>query len=98
MLVLAVIGWVFFRSLDLPMAMTLLREMFIYTPGVLVPQALLAGLALAIAGLWAMRGPNIHDMRHEWRPIWVLTLALAFGASLALIAGDRTSPFLYFQF
>jgi alginate O-acetyltransferase complex protein AlgI len=98
MFLLAVIGWVFFRSQDLTMALGLLRKMFIPTPGASVPQALLATGALAIAAYWAMRGPNIHDMPHEWRPIWVSALAAGFGASLAIIAGDRTAPFLYFQF
>jgi hypothetical protein len=80
------------------MALGLLRKMFIPSPGSSVPQIHLATVALVIAAYWAMRGPNIYDMSHEWRPIWVAILALGFGASLALIAGDRASPFLYFQF
>ena len=45
-----------------------------------------------------MYGPNIYDL--DYRPRWWknAVLATAFGVALALIAGDRSSPFLYFQF
>jgi alginate O-acetyltransferase complex protein AlgI len=98
MFVLVVLGWVFFRAKDLPMAVDLLRRMFVPTSGMLVPQPSLSVLALVIVGFWAMRGPNVLEMNHEWRPLWICALAAGFGASLSLIAGDRFSPFLYFQF
>jgi alginate O-acetyltransferase complex protein AlgI len=98
MFVLVVVGWVFFRAADVPMAADLLRRMFVPTSGMLVPQPWLSVLALVLAGFWAMRGPNVLEMNHAWRPLWMCALAVGFGASLSLIAGDRSSPFLYFQF
>jgi D-alanyl-lipoteichoic acid acyltransferase DltB (MBOAT superfamily) len=98
MFLAAVIGWVFFRSTSFDMALQLLRTMFIPTAGVLVPQLPLVVLAIAIAALWSMRGPNAFELKHDWRWPGRLALASAFGAALALIVGNRPSPFLYFQF
>ncbi len=95
---LAVIGWVFFRATDFTMATTLLRRMFTPVPGALVPQPALALVALAIAAWWSMFGPNAFDMRHEFKWRGRLVLATGFAASLAIIVGARSSPFLYFQF
>lgn len=98
MFFLAVVGWVFFRATSFGMAATLLRRMFIPHDGELVPQAGLAMIALVAAAWWGMIGPNPFEMRHEYR--WGGRLALASGlaASIAIIAGLRASPFLYFQF
>ena len=54
--------------------------------------------ALAVAAWWAMLGPNVFEMTHgvEWRSRVARTVQLA--ACVALIAGSRASPFLYFQF
>lgn len=98
MFLAAVIGWVFFRSTSFAMATALLRKMFTPTSGV-VPESLgLVVLSLAIAAAWSMRGPNAFDMKHDWRWPGRLALASAFGVALALIVGNRPSPFLYFQF
>jgi hypothetical protein len=72
--------------------------MFVPTGGVLVAKAPLAAVALAIAAWWAMLGPNAFEMPHEYR--WPGRIALASGlaAALAIVAGSRSSPFLYFQF
>jgi hypothetical protein len=45
-----------------------------------------------------MLGPNVFEMAHglEWRSRIARTAQLA--ACLAVIAGSRASPFLYFQF
>jgi hypothetical protein len=45
-----------------------------------------------------MLGPNAFEMPHEYR--WPGRIALASGlaAALAIVAGSRSSPFLYFQF
>lgn len=94
----ATIGWVFFRALDLSMAWGLMKKMFVPTAGSALPETTLVLAALSVAAWWAMVGPNIYDLQYRvtrWR---VAAFALAFGACLALIAGDRTSPFLYFQF
>ena len=98
MFVAALIGWVFFRATDFTMARRLLTSMFMSTAGAGVPEVGLVLLVLSVAAWWSMRGPNAFDMDHEqgWR--WRVALAASFGASLALIAGGRESPFLYFQF
>jgi len=55
-------------------------------------------LALAVAAWWAMIGPNPFELSHERGFGWRAILAAGFATSLALIAGSRASPFLYFQF
>jgi alginate O-acetyltransferase complex protein AlgI len=96
--VLVVIGWVFFRATDFTMATRLLSAMFSPTPGVLGADPLLLLPPLTFAAWWAMFGPNAFEMPHDmgWRRRAVLTAQLA--ACIALIAGSRASPFLYFQF
>ena len=89
---------VFFRATDFGMATHLLSAMFTPTAGTLVPDLPLVLLALSLAALWAMKGPNAFELKHEWRWPGRIALATAFGAALALIVGNRPSPFLYFQF
>jgi alginate O-acetyltransferase complex protein AlgI len=98
MWVAVVIGWVLFRSHSFGMATTLLHTMFIPTGGALVPEPVLATAALFVAATWATAGPNAYGMNHERTFRHDLVLAAAFGASIAIIAGTRPSPFLYFQF
>jgi alginate O-acetyltransferase complex protein AlgI len=98
MFLLVVVGWVFFRSRDFGMAATLLHAMFVPSPGVLVPQVALVTLGLAIAAWCSMVGPNSFELRHEWGWRGAAVRTVAFGACVALIAGSRASPFLYFQF
>jgi alginate O-acetyltransferase complex protein AlgI len=94
----AVVGWVLFRSHSFGMASTLLRKMFIPTGGDLVHGAPIAASVLALAAAWAAFGPNAFDLKHERSYQRDLALAAAFGACMAIIAGSRSSPFLYFQF
>jgi len=94
----AVVGWVLFRSHSFGMATTLLSKMFVPSGGELVPNAGLAVGAVLVAGIWATAGPNAFDMKHERSFRRELALAAALGASIAIIAGSRSSPFLYFQF
>ena len=99
MFLAALVGWVFFRATDFQMATHLLGTMFSPTAGVLVQQTGLAVVALLVAAWWAMVGPNPFELRLEargWRREAILTAA--FAATLAIIAGTRSSPFLYFQF
>ena len=98
MFVLALIGWVFFRSTSFAMAMHMLGAMFVPKPGVLVEQAWLVAPLLAGAAWLAMVGPNAFDMQHEltWRRRTAVTAA--FASCLAVIVGSRVAPFLYFQF
>ena len=98
MFVLVVIGWVFFRSTSFTMAVDLLRTMFVPTAGSLVPQPALAMIGIVIAGWWAMIGPNAFDLPLVDRPRARVAWAVGFAATLAIILGSRSSPFLYFQF
>ena len=99
MLVLVLVGWVLFRSTDMSMALGVARALFVPTTGVLPAGSALVVPLLAIATGWAIWGPNAFEL--DERPItWRgrLALAVAYGAAIAIIAGDRSSPFLYFQF
>ena len=96
--VLVIVGWTLFRSTDFSMAASLLGKMFSPADGVVVPNLPLVSFALIVSGAWAMIGPNAWDLKHEWRLSGRLALAALFGAALAVIAGSRSSPFLYFQF
>jgi alginate O-acetyltransferase complex protein AlgI len=96
--VLVVIGWTFFRAPTFRMAAALLQHMLVPTAGELVPQATLSAIALGIAAWWAMIGPNAFELRHEYRMPGRLVMATGLAAALAVIAGVRSSPFLYFQF
>ena len=98
MFLAAVVGWVFFRSTSFDMALQLLRKMFAPAAGALPPQLPLVLTGVLIAALWSMRGPNAFELKHDWRWPGRLALASAFGVALALIVGNRPSPFLYFQF
>jgi alginate O-acetyltransferase complex protein AlgI len=98
MFLAALVGWVFFRATDFGMAWALLGKLFLPATGATVPQAGLALAALGVAAWWSMAGPNPLEMNHERGYRWRVALAASFGATLALIAGGRESPFLYFQF
>jgi alginate O-acetyltransferase complex protein AlgI len=93
-----VIGWVLFRSTSFGMATALLAKMFIPTSGELVPNAPFAVAILAISAVWSTAGPNVFGMHHDRSFHRDLALAAALGACLAIIAGSRSSPFLYYQF
>jgi len=45
-----------------------------------------------------MAGPNAFELRHEYRFSGRMVLTWGLAASLAIIIGLRSSPFLYFQF
>ena len=100
MLLAVMIGWVFFRADSLAAAMHILHIMFVPTAGALVMKPLAFAVLLAIAGWWATSGPNPADLNRNfcWRPRHSYLYAAIFGAALAIIAGGRESPFLYFQF
>ena len=90
----------FFRAADFTTAAGLLRAMFVPTPGALFEHVGGYAAVLAAAAAWALAGPNAFDLFavYRWRPRHALALAAAFGACVALMAGGRSSPFLYFQF
>jgi alginate O-acetyltransferase complex protein AlgI len=95
---MVVIGWVFFRSDTFGMAITLLRKMFSLERGVLMSG--LSGLiiALLVGASIAHLSPNTFEMKHQWHPLSVASMALAMIACLLLIASGQHTPFLYFQF
>jgi len=98
--VLIVVGWVFFRATDFSMAMTLLSAMFTPTPGIMVANLQVFLVVLVGAAWWATSGPNAQTALAEfsWKPAHGFVCASVFGISLAIMAGGRNSPFLYFQF
>jgi alginate O-acetyltransferase complex protein AlgI len=95
---LVVIGWVFFRSDNFRMALTLLRKMFSFESG--VPMAGLVGLliVLFLSAAIAHWCPNTFELEHRWPPMAVAAMACAMIVCLAVITVGQRSPFLYFQF
>ncbi|MBL8960569.1 MAG: MBOAT family protein, partial [Gemmatimonadetes bacterium] len=98
MFLAAVVGWVWFRATSFEMATGLLGRMFSPVSGSLVPHAGLAAVALGAAAWWSMVGPNAFDIEVRDTARRRVAITLAFAASLAIILGTRSSPFLYFQF
>ncbi|HEV7596301.1 MAG TPA: MBOAT family protein [Gemmatimonadaceae bacterium] len=100
MFLLVLFGWVLFRSASFGMAADLFARMFRPTSGISVEGGLAYGVVLLIAGAWAMAGPNAQDIHAHWSltPRRMIVLAAAAGASLAVMLGSGSSPFLYFQF
>ncbi len=100
MFLLVLLGWVFFRSPSFGIAADVLTAMFVPTTGESVENVGLLAALLLLAAYWGMVGRNTQEW-HEGRNItagYGAVLAMSFGASLAIIAGGRNSPFLYFQF
>jgi hypothetical protein len=100
MFVLAVFGWVLFRSTDFGMATHLFGTMLRPVAGEAIEGIVPFSIVLTIAGVWAMAGPNAQDFHSDWRPtrIRIIGVAVATGAALAVLLGSGSSPFLYFQF
>jgi alginate O-acetyltransferase complex protein AlgI len=98
MFLLAVVGWVLFRSTSFGMALHLLGTMFRPVSGELPANTVLVVPVLIGAAWWAMVGPNPFEMSLPPRLRTRVALAAAFGAAVALIVSSRPSPFLYFQF
>ncbi len=101
MLLLAVVGWVWFRSTSTRMALDLFAKMFRPMGGDAIPQGGVFLVVFAIAAWWSTIGPNAFDIDRRWvdhRASRGLVLAAALGACLAIMAGTGSSPFLYFQF
>jgi alginate O-acetyltransferase complex protein AlgI len=95
---LVVVGWVFFRSTDFDMALTILRLMFTPDFGALPPATASLMVLLLVAAMLAHRAPNPFQLSHRWSPRSTIALAILFGLCLLVIAGGSPSPFLYFQF
>jgi alginate O-acetyltransferase complex protein AlgI len=99
---LAMLGWLLFRSPDLAVLGSMLRGLSgLNGPGPLFPAHNAAWphwAGLAVAFLLAFAAPNTWEMR--WKPSWRTAGALAalFLLCVAVILVNTSSPFLYFQF
>lgn len=101
MFLLALIGWVFFRSTDMRMATWVLERLFVPQAGSNIAGMAGFGILILVAAVLAISAPNafdLHDANWTLRKRRAAVLAVAFGACLALMAGTGSSPFLYFQF
>lgn len=100
MFILVMIGWVFFRSETLDIASSLLYRMFVLTQGEQLNNLAILLPLLILAAFWSMVGRNPWEWNEnrEWRLGYGMVMSLAFGSCVAVIAGGRDSPFLYFQF
>ncbi len=95
---LVIIGWVFFRSNNFSMALTLLHKMFWIQSGIFIPGMLGLTLALILAASIAHFSPNTFEIRHEWSPVQVTAMMFAFVLCIMVVTVGQRSPFLYFQF
>ena len=95
---LVVIGWTFFRAATFRDATVLLRHMAVLHAGSPVSNPATLAAMLAIAGAVAHWGPNVFEMRHDWKPVPVLAIAVGVLVCLVVMYGGQVSPFLYFQF
>jgi alginate O-acetyltransferase complex protein AlgI len=100
MFLLALFGWVLFRSTGFGMAARLFATMFTPTGGLAVEGLVPFTIALFLAGAWAMAGSNAQEIHRGWNPspLRIAGLAAAAGGALAIMLGSSASPFLYFQF
>jgi alginate O-acetyltransferase complex protein AlgI len=95
---LVIIGWVFFRSNNFSMALTLLHKMFWIQSGISIPGMLGLTLALILAASIAHFSPNTFEIQHEWSPVQVTAMMFAFVLCIMIVTVGQRSPFLYFQF
>lgn len=96
--ILVVIGWVIFRSVNMPMAMSLLHSMFVPTAGAILPWGWALFAVLALAAAIAHSAPNTFELKHTWNTPGTLALGAAYFLCLVMILEGQYSPFLYFQF
>jgi alginate O-acetyltransferase complex protein AlgI len=97
---LVVLGWVLFRAPSISAAFQVYAAMFHYLPGVNIADADQLGILVCLAGAWAIWGPNAQEAHENFSPhyTWSAIATAAYGACLSIMAGGRSSPFLYFQF
>jgi alginate O-acetyltransferase complex protein AlgI len=100
MFVLVLVGWVFFRAPDFTSAGHILRTMFAPALGTIPSDSGLLVALLMLAAYLAMVSRNAFELnaQRNWTRGWQTAMAVSFGACLAVMAGGRNSPFLYFQF
>jgi alginate O-acetyltransferase complex protein AlgI len=98
--VLVVLGWVLFRAPSIGAAAHIYASMFSFTPGIDSADATQLLCLVAIAGAWSVWGPNAQEAHENFKPsyAWSVVVTAVFSACLTVMAGGRSSPFLYFQF
>jgi alginate O-acetyltransferase complex protein AlgI len=100
--VLAMIGWVIFRSDSLAAAGAHLAAMFGAPARTAFPDFLAVGglqwTVLAIAALLVWGAPTTQRLAHRANAVWVVPLQLVFLLSLVHLHHQHHVPFLYFQF
>ncbi len=98
--VLVVLGWVLFRAPSIGDAAHIYTAMFSVLPGIDIADASQLVCLIAVAGAWAVWGPNAQEAHESFRPTyaWSVAATAVFSACLTIMAGGRSSPFLYFQF
>jgi alginate O-acetyltransferase complex protein AlgI len=95
---LIVIGWVFFRSDDLPMAFALLRTMFSAHAGPTLPHTPSLLLILVTSAVIAHGLPDAGLLSHRWRLLPGLAIAGLFALCLVMIYGSQPSSYLICSF
>ena len=75
-------------------------SMFNFTAGIDIADASQLLCLVAIAGAWSVWGPNAQEAHANFKPSygWSVAATAVFSACLTVMAGGRSSPFLYFQF
>ena len=99
--VLALLGWVAFRSPDLATATAYVGALVTPAPLVLPGPEVLPASAYLFLGLTvslAFLAPNSWRWRPAPRPATVVPMALLLALSIAVALSESYSPFLYFQF
>lgn len=102
-LIIAMLGWVFFRAEDLPTALTFFQGLIGLNEGnsfSLIPywkdQAPL--FFLPVAALIALFAPNSNDLVKNLRPITMWFVFILFFIACIELGNQGYNPFLYFQF
>ena len=97
---LVVLGWVLFRATSITAAGQVYAAMFHFVPGIDIDSAGELTILVCLAGAWAIWGPNAQEAHEGFQPSysWSAIATAAYGACLSVMAGGRSSPFLYFQF
>jgi alginate O-acetyltransferase complex protein AlgI len=100
---LVVLGWVLFRSPSIAAAGHIYDVMSFHLnlgPGINIADAGQLLILVWLAGAWAVWGWNCQEAHRDFRPsyAWSVAAGAAFGACFSVMAGGRSSPFLYYQF
>jgi alginate O-acetyltransferase complex protein AlgI len=97
---LVVLGWVLFRAPTIGAAAHIYAAMFNFIPGIDIADAAQLAILVVAAGAWSVWGPNAQEAHQNFKPtyFWSVAATAVFTSCLTVMAGGRSSPFLYFQF